>query len=440
MRIEREWIKVKGASEPVEIELKFTRHGPVIYEDAKRLRAYALRWVGMEPGSAGYLASLSLDRASNWKEFLKALERWKIPSENLVYADVDGNIGWQAAGAAPIRRGWSGLLPTPGSSGKYEWAGYLPLSELPRAYNPARHFIATANNKIIPEGYKHEINFDWSSPNRFLRIEEVLSKGARFSVADFERLQHDETSLVARELAPLVKNLKFDDPALIEARDLLAGWDFVLSKDSAAAALYELWNQKLVSNFTSLIVPVEVKSLITTQMVSNILTPALKNPDRKTFGENPAAKRDELLANSLVEAVTELRSRLGQDMKKWRWGALHAAEFKHHLSTTDDRRAVFDLESVARGGDATSVNATGGGANFRQSLGASFREILDLSNWDNSVAINVPGQSGQPGSPHYSDLLGLWAEGKYFPLLFSRASVEKHAAQRLTLAPATKKE
>src|SRR5262249_46308124 len=141
MKIEREVVTVKGNPAPyeAEVELRFTIHGPVIYEDKTLHRAYALRWVGSEPGSAGYLASLSLNRAKNWQEFLKALERWRVPSENLVYADVDGNIGWQAAGSAPIRKGWSGLLPVPGSSGKYEWNGWLPLSELPRAYNPSKH-------------------------------------------------------------------------------------------------------------------------------------------------------------------------------------------------------------------------------------------------------------------------------------------------------------
>lgn len=440
MRVEREQIWVKDKQQPVEVELKFTRHGPVIYEDAQRHRAYALKWIGLEPGSAGYLASLSLNRAQNWQEFLKALERWKVPSENLVYADVDGNIGWQAAGFAPIRRGWSGLLPVPGSSGQYEWEGYLPLAELPRAYNPARHFIATANHKIIPEGYKHEINFDWSSPTRFFRIEEVLSKGAKFTVADFERLQHDETSLPARELVPMLKGLKIGDSSLGEARDLLVGWDFVLSKDSAAAAIYEMWYKNLVSNFASLFVPDEAKSLVTGQLVVNKLIGTFKNPDAKIFGANPQVKRDELLVKSLSEGVNELRSKLGPDMKNWRWGAFHVAEFKHPLSTSDAMRAVFDLKPIARGGDSSTVNATGGGSNFRQSNGASFREILDLSDWDNSVAINVPGQSGQPTSPHYADLLPLWAEGRYFPMLYSRESIEKHAAATLTLVPTGKKE
>lgn len=440
MRIEREQIKVKDKQQPVEVELKFTRHGPVIYEDAQRHRAYALKWIGLEPGSAGYLASLSLNRAQNWQEFLKALERWKVPSENLVYADVDGNIGWQAAGFAPVRRGWSGLLPVPGRSGQYEWDGYLPLAELPRAYNPARHFIATANHNIIPVDYRHEINFDWSSPTRFFRIEEVLSKGAKFTIADFGRLQHDETSLPARELVLMLRGLKLDDPNLSEARDRLANWDFVLSKDSAAAAIYEIWYQKLVSNFASLIVPAEVKSLVTGQLVANKLIGELKGAYAKTFGANPQAKRDELLSKSLSEGVSELRSMLGQDMNSWRWGALHVAEFRHQLSTNDETRAVFDLKPVARGGDSSTVNATGGGSNFRQSHGASFREILDLSDWDNSVAINVPGQSGQPTSPHYADLLPLWAEGKYFPMLYSRERIEKQAAATLMLVPTSKKE
>ncbi|HEY3134613.1 MAG TPA: penicillin acylase family protein [Blastocatellia bacterium] len=434
MKVEREAIKVKGRSEPVEIELRFTRHGPVIYEDTKLHRAYALRWVGSEPGSAGYLASLSLDRAKNWQEFLKALERWRVPSENLVYADVDGNIGWQAAGSAPIRQGWSGLLPVPGSLGRYEWNGWLPLSELPRAFNPSKHFIATANHKIIPEGYKHEINFEWAAPFRFRRIEEILAKGDRFSVEDFERLQHDETSLPARELVPLLEGLKIDDSAVSDGRDLLTSWDRVLSKDSPGAALYEVWLTKLDAALSKLAVPADAAPIMRGGVSLTRTIRLLKTPDAKNFGAYPKLKRDEVLASTLAEGVTELRSRFGPDMKRWRWGDLHHAEFKHQLSTDDARRAVFDLKSVSRGGDANTINATGG-ARFIQRSGASFREILDLADWDNSVAINVPGQSGQPQSPHYGDLLPLWAEGKYFPLLFSREKIEKHTSGRLLLLP-----
>jgi penicillin G amidase len=428
-------IAVKDKPASVEVELRFTRHGPVIYEDPKLHRAYALRWVGSDPGSAGYLASLSLDRARNWKDFLKALERWRVPSENLVYADIDGNIGWQAAGSAPLRSGWSGLLPVPGSSGRYEWKGWLPLSELPRAYNPSRQFIATANHKVIPEGYKHEINFEWAAPYRFHRIEEVLQKGGKFTIEDFQRLQHDEKSLPARELVPLLRGrLTGFSVSTREAAELIMGWDFDLAKDSAAAAIYEMWLQKLSANFADRVVPAEAKNLVSAASLFTRMMRVLKNPDDKTFGPNAQAKADVLLSASFDEAVTELRARFGPDMKKWRWGDLHFAEFKHPLSTDDARRAVFDLKSVSRGGDGNTVNATAG-AKFIQRSGASFREILDLSDWDNSVAINVPGQSGQPESPHYGDLLQLWAEGKYFPLLFTREKIEKHTADRLVLEP-----
>ena len=435
MKIERESIEVKGKPAPVDVELRFTRHGPVIYEDAALHRAYALRWVGSEPGSAGYLASLSLDRAKNWQEFLKALERWRVPSENLVYADADGNIGWQAAGSAPIRQGWSGLLPVPGNTGRYEWNRWLPLSELPRAYNPAKRFIATANHKIIPDGYKHEINFEWSAPFRFQRIEEVLQKGGKFTIEDFERLQHDEMSLPARELVPLLAGLKIDDLVVREARDLLLHWDRVLSKDSAAAALYEVWLSKLDSIFRPA-VPAEARAIIGSRFSLPKMILELRSAEPRVFGWGHAgtSQRDSELARTLAEAVADLTKQLGADVKMWRWGSIHLAEFKHPLSTDDARRAVFDLKSVPRGGDANTVNATGG-ARFIQRSGASFREILDLSDWDKSVAINVPGQSAQPESPHYGDLLPLWAEGKYFPLLFSRDKIEKNAAGRLLLEP-----
>jgi len=183
MRVEREHIKVKGAAQPVEVTLKFTAHGPVIYEDANRHRAYALRWVGSEPGSAGYLASLSVGRARNWKEFERALQRWKVPSLNFVYGDVDGNIGWHVGGLAPVRKGWFGLLPVPGAEGRYEWRGFLRATQLPHSYNPASHFLASANNKLIPPGYRQELGYDFAAPFRYQRIEEVLGAGTRQSEA-----------------------------------------------------------------------------------------------------------------------------------------------------------------------------------------------------------------------------------------------------------------
>ncbi|HTG36600.1 MAG TPA: penicillin acylase family protein [Thermoanaerobaculia bacterium] len=433
MRIERETIRVKGG-EPVAAELKFTRHGPVIHEDRERHRAYVLRWVGSEPGTAGYLASLSLDRARDWPGFRKALERWKVPSENLVYADVDGNIGWQVAGLAPVRKGWSGLLPVPGA-GEYEWQGFLPFAELPAAFNPPRHFLATANHNILPPGYARELGYDWGDPTRFLRISEILGAGGsqrgKFSVADFQRLQNDEVSPPARTLVSLLGEAKGAGPDLRPWIEKLVRWDGTLARDSAAAALYEIWTAKLVPAAFKSRLPKEWLPAVADQILAIDL---LRDPKPAWFGSDPKAGRDAVLLSSLEAAVAEAKVKLGPDPKTWRWGGLHKTALQHVLATDPERKALFGLPPVERGGDGTTVDVAVG-PGFDALHGASFREILDLADWDRSVAVNLPGQSGQPGSPHYGDLLPLWAEGKYFPLLYSRGKVEAESPERLVLTP-----
>src|SRR5262249_39539988 len=152
----------RGEAQPVEVELRYTRHGPVLHQDAQRHRAYALKWVGSEPGGAAYLGCLALNRAGNWQQFLEALQAWKSPSENMIYADVDGHIGWVAAALTPLRKGWDGLLPVPGATGEYEWQGFLPVPSLPQLFDPARHFVATANHNILPPQYAHAISYEWT--------------------------------------------------------------------------------------------------------------------------------------------------------------------------------------------------------------------------------------------------------------------------------------
>ncbi|HKV12142.1 MAG TPA: penicillin acylase family protein [Thermoanaerobaculia bacterium] len=434
MRVEREKIVVLG-EEPREVVLKLTAHGPVIYEDRRRRRAYALRWVGTEPGTAGYLGALSLNRARTWPEFVKALERWKVPSENLVYADVDGNIGWQVAGLTPVRRGWSGLLPVSGSLGKHEWQGFLPASELPGAFNPGKHFLATANHNILPPGYQRELGYDWGTPSRFLRISEVLSApGKKFTVADFERLQYDEVSLPARSLVGLLKEAKGAPEELRPYAAMLTGWDATVARDSGPAALYEIWVTKLPGALLGDRVAERVKPAVERSLTLEKMIELLREPSTGWFGDDPRAGRDAVLWKSLEAAVTEAEEKLGTDPAKWRWGALHKATFRHALSTDDERRALFDLPPVELGGDGDTVHVTVG-PGFDVAHGASFREILDVADWDRSVATSVPGISGQPASPHYGDLLTPWAEGKYFPLLYSREAVEKAAKEKLVLVP-----
>ena len=424
MRIERERIAVRGEAQPREVELKFTVHGPIIHEDGGRHRAYALRWVGSEPGTAGYLASLTLNRVQSWPEFLKAMERWKVPSENLIYADVDGNIGWVAAGLSPIRRNWSGMVPVPGASGEFEWDGFLPVKELPQSFNPAKHYVATANHNILPPGYGKQIGYEWASPIRYQRIDEVLRRpGVKYTVDDFKRLQHDEVSIPGRQLIAILRETRIERADLQPFLTLLRDWDGVMRKDSAAAALFEFWLTKLPAEVFRRRVSAEQWPFIATRIPIERLIEEVKSG-----GETAAIER------SLAAAVTEARAKLGEDLKSWRWGKIHTAPFTHPLATNDERRGLLDLASIERGGDGNTVNNTSG-TNFRQNHGASFREILDVSDWDRSVATSVPGQSGQPGSRHYDDLLKLWADGRYFPLLYNRGKVEAGAKQRLILTP-----
>lgn len=437
MRVEKEQIKVKGQA-PVEVELKFTRHGPVLWEDAKTQRALALRWAGAEPGSSGYLASLALDRAENWEEFLAAMQRWKLPPENFVYADVQGNIGEQSAGLAP-RRNWTGLVPMPGD-GKYEWQGFRPLEELPRSFNPAAGFVATANHRMISASDPHPVGYAWAPPYRFERIRDVIANARdstrKLQLADMQALQSDVLSLPAQRLQKLLAQAAAkSDPAA----KLLLGWDGVLTVDSPAAALYEVWLRTLRRHLAEAAVPGKLANALGNDLPMTVMLRWLENPQHiPMFARDrvgPDSVRNGLLTATLQEAWQELSKLQGSDPKAWSWGKLHVVRFRHPLDRLPGGEP-FNLGPIERPGDGFTVNSTGFGSNsFEQTGGASFREILDLSDWDRSLAINTPGQSGTPGEQHYSDLLPLWAEGKYFPLLYSREAIEKHLEQRFVLQP-----
>jgi penicillin amidase len=426
MQVEREMIRVKG-QDSVEVELKFTRNGPVIWEDPASRRAAALRWAGDEPGTAGYLGSLAMDRVENWDGFVEAMKAWKIPAENMVYADVDGNIGWIPAGLMPIREGWSGLLPVPGYTGKYQWKGFRTVDELPRRHNPEQQYVATANHNIVPEGYPHDLGFDWSAPYRFQRIDEVLREGKKFTIEEFQRLQHDVTSLPARQLIALLEKLPASDSTEVaQARKLLGSWNQVLDRNSAPAALFEVWLRGLTPKFEELQVPEESREIVSRTLDITMLIRALT--------EAPEGLRSQVMLDSLEEAFQRTQGLLGLDPSSWRWGQLHTILFRHPLANTPDRGSVLNRGPVERPGDGYTPNATSG-PDFRQSSGASYRHILDLADWDRSVFTSTPGQSGQPGSPHYDDLLPLWAEGNYAPLVYSREAVEKATAHKLLLEP-----
>jgi penicillin amidase len=444
MRIVKDTIKVKGEASPASVDLKFTRHGPVLSEDAAHHKAYALRAAWMEQGAAPYLASLRMDQAKTWEEFVEACTYSRIPSENMVWADRHGNIGYQAVAITPLRPNWSGLVPVPGD-GRYEWNGFLPINALPHVKNPEKGYFATANNYLFPPGYQYKeaLHYTGADPFRVSRISEVLGSGRLHTVADMMRLQNDNVSLPARsliQLLPALSKVEGAAPAASatpadKARAMLLSWNYSVDADSVAAGIYEMWQRRVGANIRNLVVPKDAQAFIGQPSMKRVLD-WLNAPDGR-FGADPAKGRDELLAKSLDEAVAELTKKLGPDMNGWQWGQnqYHHALIRHPLAeiAAPDVRGTLNVGPFPRGGDSYTVSATGNADN--QTSGGSLKIIVDTENWDNSLGLNNPGQSGDPSSPHYRDLFELWARGKYFPIFYSRAKIESVAESRQTFAP-----
>jgi penicillin amidase len=440
MELREERFAIRGAPDRIE-KLRFTHHGPVLYVDALRHRAFALRSVWSEPGSAAYLAGLSSMRASNLTEFRDAIARFATPSLNHVYADVDGTIAWLPFGMTPRRRNWDGLLPVPGD-GRFEWDGFLRLDQMPCAVNPPDGFVYSANEANVPQDFDDEdgvIGYEWLEKSRALRIRDVLSRDTRHTIDASAALQTDTFSWPAHRLRPLIAQLS--PPAgskAAKARELLLAWNGELGADSVAGALSELWftwhlKPKL---FESMVPDKMLRALLAPGDVEGILT-ALETPGRR-FGHEPQAGRDLLLIETLSAAWDDARKRLGDDPAAWAWGRLHHGYFEHPLSSlvAPERRAALDVGPLPKGGSASTVmHAAYRPSDFRVTMGASVRLLMDVGDWDASRCVNAPGQSGDSQSSHYSDLSKLWAKGDYVPLLFSTDAVDAAASRRIMLVP-----
>jgi penicillin amidase len=384
LRIVTEEIPIKGEA-PRKVELKYSRHGPIFFVDEKRHKAFALRSAFTEPGTASYLAALKLGQAKDCQEFIALAIAWRANSENLICGDVQGNIGFQASALTPIRKGWLGRLPVPGT-GQFEWNGFR--TDLPQELNPDRGFIATANHNIHGKGYWPPVMFKTTTTvpyDRITRIMQVIKPGQTFSIDDTQKLQRDVYSLRGAADRAAFRGWASTDAAVERARAMVAGWDAMLTKDSVPAAIYITWRRAI---------------------------------DQARRDQEGAAPRAEVEA-ALKQSVTKLTTDLGADWNRWHYGRVHTQAFQHPLLTE------FDLPTIERRGGNGAVGADG----------ASYREIIDVADWEKALTINTPGQSAQPESPYYGNLLPLWANDEYFPMLFSRAAVDGKAAHKLQLKP-----
>lgn len=434
MYVIKETIKVKDAPD-VQVDLKYTKHGPVVFEEKSSNTAAAVRCGWLEIGGSPYLASLRMDQSRNFEEFRAACNYSHIPGENMIWADKNGNIGWQAVGIAPIRRNWSGLVPVPGD-GSYEWEGYLPIIAKPNIYNPDNKYFSTANENVTPADYEYwdAIGFSWSDPYRGDRVKEFLGSGKIHSIADMAALQTDYLSLPARTLVPMLNPLQFDNPGVEQAKNMLLNWDYRMEPGSVAACIYHAWQLMIARDYNALVVPAVAEELITIQMKKVI--DGLLFPDSK-FGKNAVAGRDEFLKDALRNAVTFLIARLGPDASKWQYGQIDYKHvlIKHPLSNAvnDSLRNKLEVGPHPRGGGAFTANVSGNGLN--QTHGATFRVIIDTGNWDQSLATNSPGQSGNPDHPHYNNLFDIWVNDQYFPLFYSKEKIQSVTDYQLKLVP-----
>ena len=428
-------IRVKNAA-PSVVRMRFTRHGPVLYEDTLKHVAVALRAAWLEVGGAPYLASLRVDQATNFGAFRQALTYARMPALNWVWGDTSGAIGWQSAGIAPVRPNWDGLVPVPGD-GRFEWKGFLPVMELPHLASPPKGAIGTANAFNVDKNYAH---FDalartWAEPWRLRRLTEVLDTLHGATVDVMARLQHDETPVAARALVPLLRNIQFTSDAAKAAKDSLLAWNGVLSTNSIGAAIYAVWERRIASHTADLVLPLAVRPILRTVPLSRTVD-WLTTADT-ILGDNPAGARDFVLFRAFNETVQDLSRRFGRSMSDWRYGSdkLHYVRIAHPLDgvVADSLRPTLSPGPLARGGYANTLNATGNTDN--QTAGASMRVVIDVANWDAAIATNTPGQSGDPRSPHYMDLFPLWAAGRYVPLPYSRAAVDRRAERRDVITP-----
>ncbi len=439
MRRITETVAVRGSA-PVTMTFKYTRHGPVLAEDPTRHRAVA---VGFTPGATSSPALFNLTtgmyRATDWPGFLAAVHR--ADAGNYVYAGTDGTIAWAAAARVPVRPNFDGLMPIPGD-GRYEHRGLVPNDDLLTEINPARGWIASANEMNLPPGYplsERKLGFEWPPAYRYERIAEILSAKPKLGLLDNVALQNDVLSLPAQQLVPLLGAVRTDDAAFLAARRMLERWDCRLTGDSAAAALFEVWDYRhLRPLLLARVVPPALLPLMEEGDIRAIIA-LLQHPDAR-LGSDPVVARDAVLRESLAAAMAETRGLLGDDPTRWRWSALHRAAFRHPFSQvlSPVLRALADSDFGGKGGDTYTVMATWvpGEDTMDISGGASFAMVLDVGAWDNSVVLATQGESGVPGDEHYRDLYPRWLVGAPFPLIYSPELVERMTERRWQLQPA----
>ena len=461
MTLVHETLLVAG-SDPVELTVRYTRHGPVIWDnpDAQSTEqntwgvdlpanfAISMRWTALEPVNI-VRAVLGFDRAQNWDEYRQAAMYFTAPSQNMVFADVDGNIGYQTPGNIPIRLpGHTGEYPVPGWTDDYEWQGYIPFDQLPTTYNPSAGYIATANNAVVDSSYPYNLTPDWDYGFRAARIVQMIENApGPIDPAYIQKIHGDDYNASAAYMVPLLMQLNLQDEHLIAMRDMLTGWDFQNQMDLAAPAVYNaFWRAVLARTFHD-----ELPSDYWPDGGDawfEIMRRLVQTPNSGWWDDittSAVETRDDILNLSFSDAVAEVEQILGKDSSRWTWGDLHTVTFHNQslgTSGVGPIEAIFNRGPYRTSGGGSIVNATSWNAAETDPVKAyqvawlpSERMIVDLSNLPASVSLNTTGESGHAFNPHYDDQIDLWRTIQYHPMLWDQAQVENAAKDHLVLTP-----
>jgi penicillin amidase len=454
------------------IQVRVTHLGPIIndnrIDDAtgeilgfNNEDPLAFRWAAYEPGTI-VQSLILLNKAGNWDEFREALRYWDTPSQNVIYADVDGNIGYQTPSNVPIRAaGHTGKLPVDGTTDEFEWKGYVPYDYLPSIYNPERGYISTANQALVPMEYygylanelgdefgadsHYVFEYEWSYGYRGQRINEMIEATDSHTIETFEAIHGDNKAIIAEELQPYFASLDMGSPEMNEARDWLFNWDYQMHMNSPQAALFgyvwyrleqNLWEDQLG----------EIGDVGGGDGNMWAVFQLMEDPENVWWDDvattDATESRDEILIRSFNEGYTATSTALGANRDEWRWGKLHLATFVSNPLGLSGIGVIEDFVNtgpVETSGGSDMVNATGwtfdGDNPFEVRALPSMRMIVDLGDLSASQTMHTTGQSGHPASPNYSNFVDEWRNINYHPMLFSREEIDANAASTLTLQP-----
>ena len=463
-QVVHEEIKVRGARAPVIEEVRITRHGPILTSTQAGNNGanvglselpLALRWTGFEKHDI-VSAAQKLNRATNWEEFREALREWDLSPQNVVYADIHGNIGYVMAGAVPIRAKGQAVLPSPGWTGEYEWTGYIPFDELPQIFNPEQHFIVTANNRVVDDNYPYYITNEWLNGYRAQRIRDLLTSKGKLALSDMATIQADQYSLPAVEIVPHMLKLQADTKPEKDALDALRTWNYMLAPDSAGAAIYSAFlfklerivfsamlgdEETLIHNYLGVGTTILALQNGYASRSKPLLIRLLNEHDDNWFAgsvvPNSPKTWDEALSGAFKAAIEDLREKLGNDVSRWKYGAIHKMTYSHPLGAVKPLAKIFNRGPFAVGGDIDTVNTGATPANQPETVVtvSSYRQIANLADLKGSLSGHAPGQSGHPASKHYADFIKMWLNVEHHPQLFERNMIEENAEGVLQMIP-----